>query len=50
MYTHVYDDLFNFLEELIKNKMADRGHFEKKCPPNKLVGAIYYKPLVSGYL
>ena len=32
----IYDDLINFLEELIKNKMADRGQF-KKWPTNVVV-------------
>ena len=25
----ISDDLINFWEEFIKNKMGDRGHFEK---------------------
>ena len=40
----IFDDLINFWEECLENKVADGGHLEK-WPPNKLVGMISYEPL-----
>ena len=34
----ISDDLINFWEESIKNKMPDGGHFEKKIATRKTCG------------
>ena len=44
----IFDDLINFWEEFIENKMADRGCF-KIMAPQKLMGRISYKPLVGSH-
>ena len=47
-YLDISDDLINFWQEFIKNKMADGEHL-KKWPPKKCVDAIYLEPLVRSY-
>ena len=42
----ISDDLINFWDESIKNKMAAAPIYKKK-PPKKLVGSITYEPLVG---
>ena len=44
----ISDDLINFWEEFIENKMAD-GVLFKKWPPKKLVGTISYEELVGSH-
>ena len=44
----ISDDLIDFWEKSIENKMADGGHFEK-IATEELVGAISYEPFVGSH-
>ena len=44
----ISDDLINFWEEFIENKMAD-GVLFQKWPTKKLVGTISYESLVGSH-
>ena len=49
LFSSISDDLINFWDESIKNKMAAAA-IVPRWPPKKLVGTITYEPLVGLHL